>query len=216
MLEHDDSDNSLSAVDRWVYARQANLSAMTDEMLDADFKHSARFYRALLGRRLPADKNACILDIPCGEGRMAYALRAMGYDNVTGYDLDTKRLDTGRRLGLSLEEGDCLKVLSGLPDGSVDCIFSLDFLEHLVKADVLRFLAEVSRCIAPDGMVCIRTPCADSPFGLRDIHNDFTHKWAATSGVLAQLLEAGGLTDVEVFGQEPNMRMRWGVPRVLC
>lgn len=183
-------------------------------MLESNFRHSARFYRALLKRHLPAGKNSLVLDLPCGEGRMIYALRAMGYQNASGYDIDKSRLETGKKLGLPLYEGDVFEVLGRHKDNSIDCIISMDFLEHLEKIDVVRFLELTYRKIAPGGVIIVRTPCADNPFGTRHIYNDFTHKWAATSGVLHQLLCAVGFSSVVVFGEEPNFALRLGFLRV--
>lgn len=64
----------------------------------------------------------------------------MGYNNILGYDIDTKRLETGLKLNLPLKEGDVFEVLQKSENDSIDCIFSTDFLEHLEKEDAIRFL----------------------------------------------------------------------------
>lgn len=206
--------DSLSAVDRWAYSHR-KMSSQDNRMLERSFRHSARFHRALLKNYLPARKNSLVLDFPCGEGRMIYALRAMGYQNASGYDLDKSRLEIGKKLGLPLYEGDVFEVLGKHKDNSIDCIISMDFLEHLEKNDVICFLELTYRKIAPGGVIIVRTPCADNPFGTRHIYNDFTHKWAATSGVLHQLLCAVGFSSIVVFGEDPNFTVRFGFLRVL-
>ncbi len=207
--------DSLSAVDRWAYTHRGKMSSQDSHMLERDFRHSARFYRALLKNYLPARKNSLVLDLPCGEGRMIYGLRALGYQNVSGYDLDKSRLEIGKILDLPLYEGDVFEVLRKHKDNSIECIISMDFLEHLEKDDVIHFLELTCQKIASGGVIIIRTPCADNPFGSRHIYNDFTHKWAATSGVLRQLLCATGFSSAVVFGEEPNFAMRFGFLRVL-
>lgn len=207
------SNSGISAED-WFYSHQFNLSAKDGGTLKRDFDHSVRFYRALLREDLPTNKESRILDLPCGEGRMVYALKEMGYKHVSGYDLDKNRLKVGRKIGLPVYEGDVFEVLRGAGDDSIDCIFAMDFIEHLDKEDVIRFLDETFRGIAPGGTLFIRTPCADNPFGIRDIFNDFTHKWAATSSVLDQLLRNTGFSEVQVFGEEPRLGMRFGFIRV--
>ncbi|MCP4713519.1 MAG: class I SAM-dependent methyltransferase [Deltaproteobacteria bacterium] len=201
--------------DAWTYQHQHNLTALDEQAIDDTFKHSVRFYRALLAEYLPPDKNVLIMDLPCGEGRMVYALKEMGYHNVQGYDLDTARLLTGQKLGLPLLEGDCFRTLAGQKDNSIDMIVSMDFLEHLEKNEVIDFLKQAAAKTAPGGTFVVRTPCADNPFGIRHIYNDFTHKWAATSGVLEQLLHSAGFAETVVFGEDPNSGMRFGAVRMM-
>lgn len=199
----------------WTYASPKNLSTENTEVLERIFMKSVRFYRALLKNHLPSRKDAKILDLPCGEGRMIYTLRAMGYQDTSGYDLDRSRLEMGKKLDLPLYEGDVFEVLGKCRDNSIDCIISMDFLEHLEKNDVIHFLELTCRKITPGGVIIVRTPCADNPFGGRHIYNDFTHKWAGTSGVLRQLLSATGFSSVVVFGEDPNFDVRFGFLRVL-
>jgi SAM-dependent methyltransferase len=195
---------------------QKNLSLQGRETIERDFIHSARFYRALLKKYLPTSKNIQIMDIPCGEGRMIYVLKTMGYNNVSGYDLDKQRLKTARKLNLHVNEGDVFQVLAECDNDSIDCLFTMDFLEHLEKKNVIFFLQQAFDKITPGGTLFVRMPCASNPFGIRHIYNDFTHKWAATHGVLWQLLHATGFSSVVVFGEEPNIGMRLGFLRVAC
>ena len=207
--------NLLNSVDRWAYARQENISSQDSQTIERYFKHSVRGFKAFLGKYLPSQKDVLILDLPCGEGRVVYVLQAMGYKNVSGYDLDVKRLETGRKLELPIYEGDAFEILKKQEDNSVGCIFSMDFLEHLEKEKVIEFLELTYRKITAGGKIFLRTPCADSPFGSQHIYNDFTHKWAATSGVLYRLLSSVGFSEVFVFGEEPKIGMRFGFLRVL-
>jgi SAM-dependent methyltransferase len=201
---------SSSASDLWAYARQRNESSRSAEEIERSFEHSARFYRSLLGSRLPRDKSALVLDLPCGEGALLYALRLMGYQNLLGYDLDANRLATGRKLGLPLHQGDVFEVIESQADGSVGAVLAVDFIEHIEKGDVIRFLALAHRKLSRGGMLLVRTPCADSPQGPTHIFNDFTHKWAASSGVLQWLLEAAGFEGVRVIGEHPKLEMSMG------
>ncbi len=203
------------SADDWYYCHQSIASVEGKQALKGDFDHSVQFYHALLREYLPMNKEASIMDLPCGEGRMVYALRAMGYRHIRGYDQDNNRLNTGRKLELPVYEGDVFEVLRSVENGSIDCIIAMDFIEHLKKENVICFLDQAFSKIAPGGALIVRTPCADNPFGIHDIFNDFTHKWAATSGVLRQLLRNTGFSDVRVFGEKPRLSMRFGFIRVL-
>jgi 2-polyprenyl-3-methyl-5-hydroxy-6-metoxy-1,4-benzoquinol methylase len=203
-----------SKSDDWFYSHQFNLSIKDRDALKHDFDHSVQFYRTLLREYLPTNMESRILDLPCGKGRMVHALQSMGYRHVSGYDSDTIRLETGKKLGLPVYEGDVFEVLRGVKDNSIDCIFAMDFIEHLEKESVICFLDQTFHKIVPGGILVVRTPCADNPFGIHDIFNDFTHKWAATSGVLDQLLRNTGFSEVRIFGEEPRLGMRFGIIRM--
>jgi cyclopropane fatty-acyl-phospholipid synthase-like methyltransferase len=203
-----------SESDPWTYARQRNQSALTAAEIERGFAHSVRFYRALLGEHLPRDRDAIVLDLPCGEGMMIYAMREMGYRNVSGYDIDRNRLATGQKLGLPLHQGDVFEVLETRSDGSVGCVLAMDFLEHVEKPQVIEFLSLVHRKLAHGGLFLARTPCASSPQGATHVFNDFTHKWGATAEVLRWLLEAAGFAGVQVIGEHPQWAMSWGWLRV--
>jgi len=214
-MKHEHPNQSYS-VDRWTYTHQKNLSLQSKETIERDFVHSARFYRALLRKYLPTSKDIQIMDIPCGEGRMIYALKAMGYKDVSGYDLDKHRLETAKKLKLPVYEKNVFEALEEESDNSIGCVFSMDFLEHLEKSQVISFLEKILRKLAVNGILFVRMPCAGNPFGVRHIFNDFTHKWAVTDGALKQLLGAIGFSSVIVFGEEPNLKMRLGLPRTIC
>jgi len=211
MTETNGADEiQLSRVDRWVYERQSHNGQVAKAELEKRYAKAGRFYRVLLQRYLPKDKESLILDLPCGEGKMVWALKEMGYGQVRGYDLDERRLGVGRKMGLDVYEGEVFEVLGAQEDGSVGGIFSVDFLEHLEKEKVIDYLQLVSAKLKNEGVFVVRMPCADSPYGGRHIFNDFSHKWAATSGVLKELLKGAGFEKVEVFGEEPRAGMRYG------
>ena len=211
-----DRSSSLSAVDQWTYGRQYTDAARDAADIQQQFRRYERFYRALLLRpgRLPPQRDVPILDLPCGEGAMVYSLRQMGYTNVAGYDLDRGRLATGQKLGLPLHYDDVFAVLARQGDGTVGCVLAMDFLEHLEKSQVVDFLNQVHRVLSSGGRLLVRTPCADAPQGMMHVYNDFTHKWAATSGVLRQLLTGSGFARAEVFGEHPALAMSRGYLRV--
>ncbi|HZZ42799.1 MAG TPA: class I SAM-dependent methyltransferase [Tepidisphaeraceae bacterium] len=208
------SEKALSNVDRWTYGHQSTQAGRDIEAIEQMFKKYEVFYRGLLPGKLPSDREGLILDLPCGEGMMVYSLLRMGYKNVVGYDLDQGRLATGQKLGLPLKYGDIFELLAKQASDSVECVLAMDFLEHLEKPQVVDFLRQVHRVLKPGGRLLARTPCADSPQGNAHIHNDFTHKWAATSGVLCQLFAASGFVNATAFGEHPTWNMSKGYARV--
>jgi len=202
--------------DAWSYERQANRSLLTEAAVRSQFDHSAAFYRSLIEAYLPRNLDEYLLDVPCGEGGFLYVLRQLGYTCCKGYDIDLARLQVASRLQLPVFAGDAFEALGSHADSSVGGCISMDFLEHLEKGDAIRFIELVRDKLKPRGVFVVRTPCADGPFGCRHIFNDFTHKWAATSGVLRQLLTGAGFAGVTILGEEPRWAMRFGWIRVPC
>ena len=103
--------------------------------------------------RLPRDDDARILDIGCGTGATASALRK--YGEVLGLDFSTTALECCRRRGLT-------NVVHGraesipLPDCYADAIVATDILEHL--DDDLAALTEFYRVLKPGGHAVITVP----------------------------------------------------------
>ncbi len=199
--------------DSWAYKNQGSRIHLSTENLENGFKRAARFYSALLKNRLELG-NLSILDIPCGEGEITYWLQKHGCSRVRGFDLDASRIQSGTRLGLPLQVGDAFTVLRETSENSLGAVFSLNFLEHLEKNQVIEFMTLAFSRLVPGGALVVVTPSADSPFGCSHIFNDFTHKWAATSGVLRGLYTGIGFTQVEVFGNHPRWGMSYGWLRV--
>lgn len=84
-----------------------------------------------------------------------------------------------------------------------DCIFSVDFVEHLDKDTVLEFINLCESKLNDGGIFVLRTPCADGIFGAHDRNNDFTHKLSFTSTVLRHLLEMNRFVNVKILDERP-------------
>src|SRR5436305_1742562 len=192
--------------------------SQTDEELDRDiyalrtapqFEHLFPWYAAFLKPWLPADKTSRMLDVPCGAGNLLYALRKLGYTNVTGVDADAGQVDVARQHGLPATVGDAFAAVETLPEGSVARIFALDFLEHVGRPRALEFARHARRALAPGGYFLCRMPSADGPFGSSDRYNDLTHRWAATSSSIVPFLQLAGFDAREIqIVQEAPVRYK--------
>jgi SAM-dependent methyltransferase len=96
-----------------------------------------------------------VLDVACGEGYGAAALRAAGARGVIGADL-CKASCAHARAKYALDVAVADAVLLPFRDRSFDLIVSLETLEHLRNPD--RFLDECARLLAPDGVLIASTP----------------------------------------------------------
>jgi 2-polyprenyl-3-methyl-5-hydroxy-6-metoxy-1,4-benzoquinol methylase len=184
------------------YQTQAR-GLLTENELLARFNKLAPWYGARLKPYLPADKNAKCLDVPCGYGNFLYFLKSKSYSNIQGIDLDNKQVELATMLGLPAREGDAFELLSDEAQ-SFDLISSLDFIEHLDKDGALQFLSLSYQRLKPGGLLLLRAPCGDGPFGAHDAWNDLTHEWGMTSNVLRTMLELTGFVDVKTLDERPQ------------
>lgn len=191
-------------VDEAAYAYQTRARGLLDRpALEAAFEAASRSYEARLGKFLPADRGAAFLDAPCGYGNMLYFLRRRGYRNLAGCDLDPAQVALARLLDLPAREGDSFDVLADSA-AAYDVVTSVDFVEHLDRDRALEFLRLCFERLRPGGVLILRTPCADGPFGAHDRYNDLTHRWAMTSNVLQAILGMVGFERVAILDERPR------------
>ena len=186
------------------YKYQTKARGLLDaETLEIRFEKLSTWYWSRLKSKLPRQLNAKCLDLPCGYGNFLYFLRAKGYSDIRGYDLDEAQVGLAKLLALPAYEGDIFHVLAN-GDSLYDMISSFDFIEHIPKDDALKFLDLCRDSLRPGGVLILRTPCADGPFGAHDANNDITHEWSMTSNVLKTILEMSGFSRVEVLDERPQ------------
>lgn len=132
---------------------------------------AARFWRAagatmadedarLIGELLDAAPGAKVLDVPCGDGRIALRLAAAGHE-VIGIDLAAGELDHARREAAKAATPASFLVgdLRALPDvGLVEAVVSWgNSFGYLVPADSARSLAAMQSALRPGGRLVLET-----------------------------------------------------------
>jgi ubiquinone/menaquinone biosynthesis C-methylase UbiE len=111
---------------------------------------------AVLRHTSQLPRQAGILDMPIGTGRLSSALLDAGFDNVYGCDssesmLATAALVCGDRV--SYTRGDAFT--TGFADSSFDAVISLRFFFHY--RDTRALIAEMARVLKPDGLLIFDT-----------------------------------------------------------
>ncbi len=172
-------------------------------VLHKNFDKLAHWYGYRFKKYLQSEKDAQCLDVPCGYGNFLFFLKRNGYMNTIGYDLDTKQIDLAKLMELPAKIGDAFEVLEN-ENKNYDLISSMDFIEHLSKEKALEFLKLCFDHLNNGGILIIRTPCADGPFGAHDVYNDITHKWGMTSNLLNSILDMLGFTEVIILDERPQ------------
>jgi O-antigen chain-terminating methyltransferase len=170
---------------------------------------------------LPHDLNAPILDLGCGEGRIAFVLAETGYTAVTGVDISDSQLALARQTGGEFHQSDALAFLEA-PGNDFALILSTDLIEHLPPEDAPRLIERCAQRLAPGGRLVIQTPNPASPFFGQKRYGDLTHITAFTPGLLARLFTNAGLHAVSVrevtpvpWGHSIRATLRWAAWQAL-
>ena len=113
-----------------------------------------------LGIPLHLPKYAKIFDLGYGSGHWLLSMSRLGYQNLSGYDIDSNSNNASRLLSASIEVngGDFLE--NEYDEGSFDCIRLGHVLEHLLQPHEV--LAKCCKMLKPGGMIVLGSPCIDS------------------------------------------------------
>jgi 2-polyprenyl-3-methyl-5-hydroxy-6-metoxy-1,4-benzoquinol methylase len=173
-----------------------------------------------LGRHLPADRGAAILDVGCGFGGLLMHLRDRGYTDVRGVDVSPEQVAMAHRLGLtSVTLAPAAEYLADRRE-ELDLVCAIDVLEHLERQELLQLLDAIHAALRPSGRLVLQVPNADGPFASRMRYFDLTHERAFTGKSIAQALRAAGFTRVSIHPVHPAVHgvpsaVRWALWHVI-
>ncbi len=182
------------------------------------------YFRRLVRKHFPDDRNARILDLGCGYGIFIHALQEAGYGDVRGVDGSLEQVQAAIRLGISgVEHGELREALASEPSNTVDVVICFDVIEHFTKGELLGLVDSVHRILKPGGRWLLHVPNAESPFWGRIRYGDYTHEQAFTRESLRQLLLCSGFSRVSCFEDRPVVHglksavraLLWGCIRAL-
>lgn len=154
-------------------------------------------YDSYLKGWLPSQKNANILEIACGSGRLLHFFKARKYTNITGVDISPEQVQLAKKIVEAVVQADILKFLENV-DKTYDLIIGLDIIEHFQKDEVLRFLDACYKALKPRGRIILQTPNAQSPFGPSIFYGDFTHEICFTPKGLQHILNLCGFRKFQI------------------
>lgn len=173
-----------------------------------DRKGASRWGRACayyLRDWLPNKKDARILDLACGAGRLLFFFSERGYKDLTGVDISPDQVALARQVTPNVTQESVLDHLESNP-ASYDVITGYDIIEHFHKDEALRFLDGCLSALKPGGRLILQTPNADSPWGTMHRYNDFTHEICFNPNSLTRLLRMVGFADIEAREAGPVPR----------
>ncbi len=169
------------------------------------------FHKRTIGRFLPEDKKAAILDIGCAMGFTLMMLDDEGYDNAEGIDTDSKLIEFCREKRLKAKRVDDSAAYLNKKKGSYDLVLALDLIEHIPHKKQPELVKAVSGSLKKGGKLICTVPNANSMLASRWRYNCWTHENSFTEHSLDFLLHNGGFRDIQVTGTEamPRPRHMW-------
>jgi 2-polyprenyl-3-methyl-5-hydroxy-6-metoxy-1,4-benzoquinol methylase len=153
-------------------------------------------YRRYLRGWTPARKDAAIVDIACGGGKLLHFFKEQGYSNLQGVDLSPEQVQLARQVLTAVHHENALDFPERNP-GAFDLVAGFDVIEHFHKPEVLRFLDAAFAALKPGGRLVVQTPNAESPWGTLHRYNDFTHEVCFNPNALTRLMNLSGFRDIE-------------------
>ena len=140
---------------------------------------------------LPEDRNARVLDVACGSGRLLQYFKSRGFGRVSGVDISPEQAMLARQVVPDVVEGDATEFLES-HKSEYELIVGLDIVEHLDKDEALRFLEACLAALSSSGQLILQTPNAESPWGSTHRYNDFTHEIGFNPNSISRLLKLVG------------------------
>lgn len=181
---------------------------------------SAENWEKALIVKLAGRAGARILEIGCGDGRMAIALAQKGA-RVRGLDISKVAIEAAKLVSSRLPDAEVSTRLDFVvgsattlaePDATYDTAVSADMAEHLAPADFEAHLREVFRVLKPGGGYVITLPGK-----VPDEENDPLHLGNYHSWEVADRIRAAGFEAVpallELYNRNRDLAEIFGAPK---
>jgi len=186
---------------------QAYVSNHTSDLYGANsiekIKSHFSSWQFYYGKYLPAELNATILDLGCGDGGFVYWLLSKGFNQTSGIDISEEQIRTGHELGI--EQIRCANLAETLQnvEHKYDMIVARDVIEHFIKKDIYEMLQVIHRALKPGGRLLIQVPNGEGIFYANIFYGDFTHETAFTQRSLNQVFRNTGYNQITVKSVGP-------------
>lgn len=157
-----------------------------------------RIFSARVLPYVTENRDAEILDVGCGSGRLLAFLAAEGYLRARGIDLSREMIARAHTAGVeNVEYAEATAYLRGI-DATLDAICAFDVLEHLSKSEVIAFLEVARRALKPGGRLILQVPNGASPFFGSIYYADLTHETVFTARSIRMAFQTVDLVTVSV------------------
>ena len=203
-----------------VSSREILYDAYTEHPSHSSVARGAEFdavHRRHLRGWLPADLEAPVLDLGCGDGHLLAFLSRLGHRQLIGIDRSAAQVERSRQRvpGAEIVLGDGLDLLRER-EASFGAIVCIDVLEHLTRDELVDTLPRIARALRPGGSLIARVPNADSPFCDAIRYGDLTHEIAFSTAALLHLFRVSGLERAEFRECDPVPKSAKGAVRAFA
>lgn len=169
---------------------------------------NARYWRWHLQRAHPAPLRS-VLELGFGNGQFLGYLRDHGVQAV-GVELQPLLCERAREAGFAAyTDVDAVPVQERF-----DLVAAFDVIEHIEPAALPALLRQIKGRLAPGGVVLLRFPNGQSPFGREYQYGDWTHVSVLGADKLAHVARLCGLRVVR-WGEWPWWRESFNPVRLL-
>lgn len=124
------------------------------------------------------NKDALILDVGCGYGRILNELWENGYRNLVGLDFSESMIEKGKKQFPELDLRVMKSSIIDLENSSCDAVILVAVLTCIIKNDdQLKLLKEIKRVIKPDGIIYINDFLINSDERNINRYNEYVRKF---------------------------------------
>jgi len=139
------------------------------------------------------------LDLGCGRGEWLELLKEVGISGH-GIDIDDEMLLACGELDLSVETGNAITYLQGLPDECQTIVSAFHVAEHVTFEQLQSLVSQALRVLKPGGILIMETPNPENiVVGTRDFYLDPTHKRPIPPELLSFLPDFYGFARTKVI-----------------
>lgn len=156
---------------------------------------------------LPSDRDASILDVGCGSGRVLAFLEARGYRQLEGFDRDREAVAIARaRVAAPVAlERDWPHFFANR-HSAFDLIVLKDVLYYIPLDQVVDHLRIVREALKPRGRVIVEVFNGAAFTGPFVAYKDEAILWTPTEHTLRRFMERAGFSGVTLRAQVPPSR----------
>jgi cyclopropane fatty-acyl-phospholipid synthase-like methyltransferase len=160
-------------------------------------------------------KDAKILELGSGHGRMLHFLKSQGFTNALGIDLSDEQVRIARAAGLLAEVAD-MTVFLETKHALYDAIILLDVVEHFSRNELLDLFGMMQKALKPAGTLLIQTANGEGLFPNHIVYGDLTHMTIFNPSSMEQLLRVTGFSEIHFSESAPLASGLKGIARSIA